>query len=52
MALERLKSCQSVTALSKELGIDRALLYSWRNRMGPREEGPGPPAASREGELR
>jgi len=52
MALERLKSCASVTALSKELGIHRGLLYRWRNRMQPTEEGPGPPAASRERELR
>ena len=52
MALERLKSCPSVTALSKELGIHRGLLYRWRNRMEPREEGPGPPVASRERELR
>ena len=52
MALERLQSCQSVTALSKELGIHRGLLYRWRNRMEPSDEGPGPPASSRERELR
>ncbi len=52
MALERLKSCESVTALSKELGIHRGLLYRWRNRREPSEEGPGPPAASRERGLR
>ncbi len=52
MARERLKSCHSVTALSRELGIHRGLLYSWRNRMEPREEGSAPPATSRERELR
>jgi transposase-like protein len=33
MAMERLKSCANVTALSKELGIDRAVLYKWRQRL-------------------
>ncbi|HZI51287.1 MAG TPA: transposase [Terriglobia bacterium] len=32
-ALERLKSCTNVTALAKELGVDRTLLYKWRERM-------------------
>ena len=32
-ALERLKSCGNVTALAKELGVDRNLLYKWRERM-------------------
>jgi len=33
MAMERLKSCVNVTDLSKELGIDREVLYKWRARM-------------------
>jgi len=37
MAMERLKSCGNVTALSKELGVHRTLLYKWRERMGARE---------------
>ena len=51
MALERLKNCQSVTALSKELGIDRTLLYRWQNLMEP-EDGAEPTANSRVRELR
>jgi transposase len=39
-AMEQLKSCGNVTALSKELGIDRTLLYKWRERMEARESGP------------
>ena len=35
-ALERLKSCTSITALSKELGVHRTLLYKWRERSGER----------------
>ena len=41
LAMERLKGCDNVTALGKELGIDRAVLYKWRERLGagdrPRE---------------
>ena len=52
MALERLKSCQNVTELSAELGIHRTQLYKWRDQMEPVEDGQGPPANSRERELR
>jgi transposase len=36
-AMERLKSCGNVTALSKELGVHRTLLYKWRERMEARD---------------
>ena len=52
MALERLKSCRSVTELSVELGIHRTQLYKWREQMEAVEDGPGPAATSRERELR
>jgi transposase-like protein len=52
MALERLKSCRSVTELSVELGIHRTQLYKWRGQMEAVEDGPGPAATSRERELR
>jgi len=52
MAMERLKSCESVTALSEELGIHRTLLYKWREQMEAVERKDGPPANSRERELR
>ena len=52
MALERLKSCKNVTELSAELGIHRTQLYKWRDQMEPVEDGQGPPANSRERELR
>jgi transposase-like protein len=44
MAMERLKSCGNVTALSKELGVHRTLLYKWRERMEAREGKEGGPA--------
>ena len=37
MAIERLKNCGNVSALSKELGVHRTLLYKWRERMQARE---------------
>jgi transposase-like protein len=29
MAVERLKSCENIVALSEELGVHRRLLYKW-----------------------
>ncbi len=52
MALERLKSCESVKALSKELGIHRALLYEWRQQMESAAAGQDRSETSRERELR
>jgi hypothetical protein len=39
MALERMKHCESVTALAKELGIDRTVLYHWKNHIKAIEGG-------------
>lgn len=52
MAVERLKSCDNIVALSEELGVHRRLLYKWRDQLEPIEDGKGPPANSRERELR
>ena len=52
MALERLKSCKNATELAAELGIHRTQLYKWRDQMEPVDDGQGPPANSRERELR
>ena len=38
MALERMRSCENVSALAKELGVDRRVLYHWRN-LAPGEDG-------------
>ena len=51
MAMGRLKSCGNVTALSKELGVHRTLLYKWRERMEAREAKEGG-AAGDSGEIR
>jgi transposase-like protein len=52
MAVERLKSCDNIVALSEELGVHRRLLYKWRDQLEPLEDGERPPANSREGEWR
>lgn len=33
MAMERMKKCENVCELAKELGIDRSVLYHWRNHL-------------------
>jgi transposase-like protein len=38
MAMERMRSCENVSALAQELGVDRTVLYHWRNLM-PGENG-------------
>ena len=31
MAVERMRTCTNVSELAKELGVDRTVLYHWRN---------------------
>lgn len=52
MALNRMKTCKNVSELAAELGIHRTQLYKWREQMEPVDDGQGPPANSRERELR
>lgn len=33
MALERMKNCESISALAEELGIHRTALYHWKNHL-------------------
>ena len=52
MAVERLKSCDNIVALSEELGVHRRLLYKWRDHLEPIDDGEAPPENSKERELR
>ena len=53
MAVERMKSCDNIVALAKELDVLRGLLYHWRDQLEPRDPGEGPPPQSaRESKLR
>jgi transposase-like protein len=33
MAMERMRTCENVSALAQELEVDRTVLYHWRNLM-------------------
>lgn len=39
IALERMRSCDSITALAKELGLSRSALYKWKRREEAGEAG-------------
>ena len=52
MAVERLKGCDNVLGLSRELGIHQRLLYKWRDRYEPSDDGAAPPENGKERELR
>jgi transposase-like protein len=52
MAVERLKGCDNVLALARELGVHQRLLYKWRDRLEPINDGEAPPENSKERELR
>lgn len=51
-ALERMKSCENVSALAKELGIKRSLLYKWRDQIEAIDSPDESAATGREERLR
>jgi transposase len=52
MAVERLKTCDNIVELSRELGVHRRLLYKWRDQFAPVDPGDeSPPGNSREATL-
>ena len=52
-AVARMDQCDDIGALAKELDVHRRLLYTWRDRLQPREPVEGPPSQStRESTLR
>ena len=48
MAVDRLRKCDNVVALSEELGVHRRLLYKWRQQLEPLEPGGDAPPDLRE----
>jgi len=53
MAVERLKRCENIVALSEELGVHRRLLYKWRDQLDPVDAGDEPRSENpREATLR
>ena len=51
MAVQRLKTCDNIVALSQELGVHRRLLYHWREQGDALDGGEDAPASSRESRL-
>ena len=54
IAVERMKGCNNIATLAKELGVERKSLYLWRDHLDPESvirRKSGPPAKSREVEL-
>jgi transposase-like protein len=43
MAVDRLKQCEQIVELARELGIHRRLLYRWRDQLDPAESENSPP---------
>ena len=53
MCVDRMRQCNDIGALAKELNIHRRMLYRWRDQLDPIEQSAGPPAEnSREARLR
>jgi transposase-like protein len=53
MAVERVKRCENIVALSEELGVHRRLLYKWRDQLDPVDISAEPPPENpRESTLR
>ena len=48
MVVERLKSCDNIVALARELGVHRRLLYKWQDQLEPVEQGGEPVPSSPE----
>ena len=54
VAVQRMKGCNNIATLAKELGVERKSLYLWREQLDPESvisRKPGPAAKSREVEL-
>ena len=54
VVVERMKGCNNITALARELGVERKTIYLWREQLDPEsviKRKTGPPTKSREVEL-
>ena len=52
MCVERMKQCDDIGALAKELHIHRRMLYRWRDQLEPVAKGEGSPPKSGDARLR
>ena len=51
MVVERMKECNNITLLAEELGLERKLMYNWRDQFEPREPGTKSLPQTREAKL-
>jgi transposase len=54
VVVERMKGCQNITALARELGVERKSMYLWRDELDPESviaRKSGPPAETRAVQL-
>ena len=47
VAVERMRGCENIVALTKELGVSRRQLYRWRDELDPGEPEVGKPAGQK-----
>jgi hypothetical protein len=52
MCVERMKQCNDIGALAKELEVHRRMLYRWREELDPAEKHEGARRQSGEARLR
>ena len=51
MVIERMKQSNNITALAKELGLERSQLYVWKRRLNPESRATERLPATREEQL-
>jgi transposase-like protein len=51
MVVERMKQSNNITALAKELGLERKLMYLWKNQLDPESQAVKRPPVTREERL-
>lgn len=51
MVVERMKESNNITVLAAELGLERKLMYNWREQFEPRESDIKAPPQTREARL-
>ena len=52
MCVARMKQCNNIGALAKELAVHRRMLYRWRDQLDPVKQSKGSPPNSGEARLR
>jgi transposase-like protein len=51
MVVRRMKECNNITALAEELGLERKLMYTWRDQLDPDGRAERPAVETREEKL-